>query len=76
MKNLNRIFKKTLSPNMKYYFSTATTSTKKGSVQVCKVDNPYTQEIHLERPFVNKKEIPNYMDNALSASSFLNSVSY
>ncbi len=74
MKSLKQLLKKQIYLNSKSYFSTATSSTKKSSVNICKVDNPYTQEIHIEKPFVSKKEIPNYLDNALSASSFLKSV--
>lgn len=45
------------------------------SFSVCKVDNPYTQKVHLEKPFVKISEIKDYINNAKSAISFLDSVS-
>jgi hypothetical protein len=74
MRNLKNIYKKSLTNCSKNYLSTVTSTAKKTSATICKVDNPYTQEIHIEKPFVSKKEIPSYIDNALSALSFLNSV--
>ena len=44
------------------------------SSKVCTVDNPYTLEKYIELPYTDAKQIPQFVDNAKSASVFLNSI--
>jgi len=46
----------------------------KNFASVCKVDNPYTQKLHIEKPYVSSKEFNTYIENAESAASFLNAI--
>lgn len=46
----------------------------KNFASTCKVDNPYTQKLHIEKPYVSSKEFNTYFDNAESAASFLESI--
>lgn len=60
--------------NIKYKSNTGKVYRSFSSHSICKVDNPYTQEIHIEKPFVSSSNINTFIENSGSASSFLKAI--